>query len=286
MIDPRAREAAFNASSREQWAQFSEHRERVSRALGAGEREMDKVRWSGGLRSDRPRLCVLGAGNCNDLNLGDLLTCYSEVHLVDVDPVALEQGARRQVGARPPYLNLHGGIDVSMFLDRFATWTPLTDVTPADLAALADWPSLRVPLALPGPFDVVGSTCLLRPLIGNSRQSLSARHTEHRKVVAAIRLGHLKLMNSLLVPGGRGVIITDVASSDTYPPIVGQNLPAGRILHYTLLDAGGYLEGVNPDVILSTLRELVSKSIRYHGTWKWQLHDRTYLVQGLSFVRT
>ena len=77
MNDPRGRQSGFNAESRDQWNAFSGHRQKVSALLGAG------------AEPRAGRLCVLGAGNCNDLDLASLLQAHREVHLVDLDAVAL-----------------------------------------------------------------------------------------------------------------------------------------------------------------------------------------------------
>ena len=69
MDDPRARQGQFNAESFDQWAGFADHRRRVSGLLATGP----------------GRLCVLGAGNANDLDLATLLEVHREVHLVDLD---------------------------------------------------------------------------------------------------------------------------------------------------------------------------------------------------------
>ena len=42
------------------------------------------------------RLCVLGAGNCNDLDLRRLSERFDEIHLIDLDPAALGEAVRRQ----------------------------------------------------------------------------------------------------------------------------------------------------------------------------------------------
>src|SRR5947209_20163185 len=98
-----------------------------------------------------------------------------------------------------------------------AAWPPLGPVSDPELEALVDWPHRRVGLALPGPFDVVASTCLLSQLIGNAFHSIGEAHPRFPEVVRAIRLGHLRLLATLARPGGRVVLVTDVVSSDRSP---------------------------------------------------------------------
>src|SRR6185295_19591792 len=74
----------FNASSAAAWESYTSQRQRMTELFtGAG-------------HSPAGRLCVLGAGNCNDLDLPALLGAYREVHLVDLDEEALNRGVARQ----------------------------------------------------------------------------------------------------------------------------------------------------------------------------------------------
>lgn len=207
MNDPRYRQASFNASSRDQWITFSDHRAKVTNLLVNS--------------SNRPhsRLCVLGAGNANDLDLPALLQAHREVHLVDLDPEALAQAAQRQHVAQHPALHVSGGLDLTAMLDTIQTWSPSTIIRPETLQALAEAPAARVPLALQPPFDLVASTCLLSQLIGNAFHALGERHPQFLAVVQAIRAGHLRLLTSLAAPGGLAILITDLASSNTFAPL-------------------------------------------------------------------
>ena len=121
MNDPRARQAGFNAASRGQWAGFAEHREKVTTLLQTGG------------DPERTRLCILGAGNCNDLDLPALLATHREVHLVDLDAEALRDGVARQDLADHPSLHQHGGVDLSGMLDAIAAWSPSSTIEPAEI---------------------------------------------------------------------------------------------------------------------------------------------------------
>src|SRR5688572_33041802 len=78
------RQARFNRSTWAHWQHFAPHRARVQELILTG-RELTP----GG------KLCALGAGNCNDLELNRLLDAFDEVHLVDIDPAALAKAAER-----------------------------------------------------------------------------------------------------------------------------------------------------------------------------------------------
>ena len=270
--DPRVRQEQFNAESRDQWEGFAEHRRVVSSLLAA---------------VGRGRLCVLGAGNGNDLDLGSLLSSYREVHLVDLDAESLARGVERQGVAGRPGLVRHGNVDVTAMLDAMARWSPLGPVGEAELEALVDWPSSRVTLALPGPFDSVASTCLLSQLIGNARHAIGEAHPQFDRVIRSIRLGHLRLLARLVRPGGRVVLITDVASSDWCPGLA--EVPESDLpgLVPRLASEHGLIRGVNPAELLAIFRRDPILSTRLGEVevtppWRWRLHARVYLVCAIT----
>lgn len=274
MDDPKARQAGFNAESRDHWDAFADHRRQVSALLGAG--------------TGRTRLCVLGAGNCNDLDLPALLEVHREVDLVDLDPTALARGLARQGMADHPAVGEFGGVDVTARLDAIAGWTPRTPIGPEELAALADWPAGRVGQALPGRYDLVASTCLLTQLIGNATHALGEGHPQFLAVVQAIRTGHLRLLTHLTAPGGTAVLITDVVSSDTFPTLA--TLPESSLpeVLFRLARERNFFHGVNPEVLSRLVGGDPVLSARVKGQealppWRWNLHARLYLVWALKF---
>src|SRR5262249_3473429 len=126
MDDSRRRQITFNAESRGQWDAFASHRQKVSGLLAAS------------VDPRRSRLCILGAGNCNDLDLPELLKAHRELHLVDLDAEALVRGATRQGVAGHPSLHLIGGFDVTGMLGAIATWSPRAWIHDAAIAALTE----------------------------------------------------------------------------------------------------------------------------------------------------
>src|SRR5258708_6411800 len=85
------------------WVRVASHREHVMSIL-------ESVPRTG------TSLCVLGAGNLNDLDLRTLTKRFNEVHLVDVDLIAVEFGLRQQgfkVGAG---IHIHAPVDLTGIL--------------------------------------------------------------------------------------------------------------------------------------------------------------------------
>jgi hypothetical protein len=271
MNDPKGRQVEFNASSRDQWAGFARHRRQVSSLLGAGN------------GPGAGRLCVLGAGNGNDLDLPALLRAHREVHLVDLDAGALARGAERQGVAGQTGLRLFGGVDLTGMLDAFATWSPTTPIDPDDLSALAEAPVRLVRPALPGPYELAASTCLLSPLIGNAFHAVGEAHPRFPELVRAIRTGHLRLLTGLVAPGGAAVLITDVASSDTLPTL--RSLPESSLpgLLPRLVRDRSFFHGVSPAALASAYRRdpvlaAHAAAVEAIAPWRWNLHGRVYLV--------
>lgn len=207
MNDPKGQQLAFNTQTFDRWDAYAEHRKRVSGLLRPE------------ISTDLGRLCILGAGNCNDLDLCELLAAYREVHLVDWDASSLARGTARQGVAAHPGLHLLGGVDVTGMLDLIEIWSPRSQIGDGDLASCAENPVRSVGPSLPGSFDFVASTCLLTQLIGSLVNSVGENHPRFVELVQAIRAGHLRLMMSLLRPGGTAALITDIVSSETCPTL-------------------------------------------------------------------
>ncbi|MFO0953837.1 MAG: hypothetical protein U0835_22310 [Isosphaeraceae bacterium] len=269
------RQSAFNAASRGEWEAFAEHRACLSRALTRG-------------ASAAARLCVLGAGNANDLDLPLLLNAYREVHLVDLDARALALGVERQGVATDPRIRLHGGVDVTAALGLLSGWTPTSELTPAELEALAAWPASRAAPVLPGGFDRVASTCLLSQILETAAHALVRNHPQLSAAEAALLAGHFRLMSRLAAPGGEALLAAEVVSSDTLPGL--PNLSPDEVagLLPKLRREGNHFRGVHPQQLLIKLRDdptvgpLVT-SAEILGPWRWRLHRRTYLVSALAF---
>jgi hypothetical protein len=276
MNDPRDQQLAFNAQTLDRWDAYAGHRRKVSELLRAG------------MGNDPGRLCILGAGNCNDLDLAALLATYREVHLVDWDDSSLARGAARQGVAGHPGLHLLGGIDVTGMLDSIRIWSPRSPIGDGDLASCADNPVRSVGPSLPGSFDFVASTCLLSQLVGSLVNSAGEGHPRFVELVQAIRAGHLRLLMRLLRPGGAAALITDIVSSETCPML--RSAPEsslGELLAGLLRDRN-FFHGVNPMVLSSIARRDPVLSVEVASQellppWLWDIDPRVYLVWAMKY---
>ena len=272
-----ARSRELNHSTAPNWHLFSSHRERVTRlVLNA------LSHHSGG------RVCVLGAGNCNDLSLSELAGQASEIHLIDIDGSALERATAR-VEARPEHeqgeraaVISHPGIDVTGLGSEVLNGSISAD-------AIAER-ALRGPrLHIGQPFDVVVSAGLLTQLISIPVEALGQGHPELTKAILAIRSCHLRLMCDLLVPGGHGVLVTDVVSSETLPELA--MCPAKRLpelMAHALLTRN-FFTGTHPVGLIDDLQTgspgTGVDGIALSEPWCWRMGpSRSHLVVALTFV--
>jgi hypothetical protein len=269
------RQRDHNRQTADGWERFREHRERVTRLL----------------LPDTPhegqRLCVLGAGNSNDLDLIALTAAYEEVHLVDLDERALKQGVERQQPVSSDRIRLHAGCDLTGTLETLSAWGPATPPQADEIdrtIALA----LAAPPPCEGRFDVVASVCLLSQLIHSVVVALGADHPRFVELISAVRLRHLRLLAELAAPGGRAVLITDVVSSDTCPTLAA--VPPEQLagLVRQLIEARNFFHGVNPAVIASILcsdPQLAGtvRALEFLPPWRWDLGPRVYAVYAIRW---
>jgi hypothetical protein len=272
------RQIRFNNNSRDCWESFTQHRRNVTELL------------RGATAAGTSRLCVLGAGNCNDLDLKLLLGCHREVHLVDLDGEALAQGVARQGLATHPALHRHGNIDLSGMLGTLAGWSPTAAPGPADLATCMEEPLWRLRSTLPGPFDVVASTCLLTQLLGVLTVTVGEGHPRFLELLQAIRAGHLRLLTGLIGPGGSGVLITDIVSADSFPALTSVTEAALPGILPRLIQQRNFFHGVNPAILTALFRTdpvLASQvaELQPLPPWRWQLGARLYAVWAIKVRR-
>jgi hypothetical protein len=265
-----------NAASRDSWEVFRSHRTRVTELL------------KGAAGSRDSRLCVLGAGNCNDLDLGSLLEVYREIHLVDLDAEALAGGVGRQGYKDGPAVRIHGGVDVTAMLETLAGWSPATSVRDEDLNALVQGPVRSLAAAPPDPFETVASTCLLSQLIASVVRALGEGHPRFLEAIQAVRTGHLRLLSHLVAPGGSGLLLSDLVSSETFPSLgsVPDESLSPVLAH--LIHQGNFFHGLNPAVLASFFRTdpVVAPQVaelELVRPWLWDLGPRLYAVYALKF---
>src|SRR5260370_39162212 len=213
-MDVAGRQIISTRQPRGAWDRYSSHRGKI----------LELVRNASAGRGGR--LCVLGAGNCNDLDLSSLAQQFSKIHLLDLDREALEGGVARQSFSQAGRVVLDA----------------LCDLKEASIDELG------------GYYDVVLSSGLLTQMFQTIEDRRLDENTE-LEVVLALRTHHLRLLFDLVAPGGAFVLSTDVVSTATAPEL--RNCPeallSGRLAK--LIEARNFVTGAHPSAIWKELTE-------------------------------
>ncbi|MDE2927626.1 MAG: class I SAM-dependent methyltransferase [Acidobacteriota bacterium] len=231
---------AANRSTRENWRSFTRHRNRVMELLGEESRRQGKV-------------AILGAGNCNDLDLVQLASECGEVHLFDLDREAMEGALLRQ--GVPERSNIHLRDDL-------------------DLSGLSDSEHATGPEPA-GDFDLVVSTCVVSQLLETvSRVLPPGLHRD--RIMLQVRDAHVRLMTGLTAPGGTGIVVTDMAEADSDPDSPSPPETARKGSHFLGLDPKGIRQALG-----------AVRNLKQSEPWTWQLDPvRRYLVQAVRFTKS
>jgi hypothetical protein len=238
----------------------------------------------------RGRLCLLGAGNAGDVDLEALAADYGEVHLVDVDAGAVASARARVSAERQAGIVVHAPVDVSGVFDRLDEWSRIPPGSAA-IAAESRAASARVVAALPGPFDVVVSCCLLTQLqlvllevVGDA----NPRFEELRDAVSAV---HVRVLAGLLAPGGVALLATDLVGNETYPlDMLPTDADLGALM-IELIHVGNVIRVSHPGRLSAEIRRdpalKPSFAARFPvGPWIWHDGpDKTFLVYALEITR-
>lgn len=190
-----------NRSSADNWDRFRAHRERLTELV---------------LAAGGESLAVLGAGNCNDLDLPQLTDQFREIHLVDIDGAALQRAKEKLPACAADKLRLHAPLDLSGALPQLERFRR----EPPDLRQLAELPgesARRASASLPFSCDTVVSACLLSQLMFGCEVALGRDNPQLPLVGCAVAVAHLRSLVRLIEPGGTGLLVTDVATSTSYP---------------------------------------------------------------------
>ncbi len=272
------RQRASNASAVAYFDAFGSHRERTSRLIAAA-------------RAPSPAsLCVLGAGNAYDLALEDLLAQFERVHLVDIDADAVARARARLPDELRPRLVVHAPLDLSGMFHDIERWQRM-QVTPQELMRAPGAGAKRIADALPGPFDVVASTCLLTQLQLSLLMLLGEQHQLFGALRELLTLTHLRTLAALTKPEGRALLITDLCEAAVFPAARPRGEDDLAPLMAELVAAGHVVHSSHPELIRLTLRHdpLLSQAFaspQQSEPWLWQNGpERRFLVYGLTMER-
>jgi hypothetical protein len=161
-------------------------------------------------------ICILGAGNCSDLDLDQVAVVFGEVHLVDIDGAALERAKSSVSKHLAPRIKLHPHTDLSGLETKLERWGRM-QVTPEEMMEYPEDLARDLRLRLGSSFDRVLSVCLLSQLHLVTRRVLSEQHPLTAAVTFCLNLAHLRTLLALTRPDGLAFLVTDVSSNEIAP---------------------------------------------------------------------
>jgi hypothetical protein len=257
----------------------------------AGHREhLTELTLRGVSPEAKARLAVIGAGNCYDLDLERLASIFAEVHLVDIDDAALAGACERQPASARAKLFRHAPVDLSGFMDKLDKWAA-GHAQPEDLMELPVRTSRELLARLPGPFDVVLSSCLLTQIHFTALNVLSDKHPLFEAVREIASLTHLRVLAALTAPGGRALLATELASNVDRPlPEIAPGRDPGELLR-EVVDAGQSIHVSDPRRLawLAQIDPMLRGAVRMSeplGAWLWQNGaERVFLVYAVELRR-
>lgn len=257
----------YNLKSFDGWEIYHSHRQKILEII------VSKSICS----SDR--LCILGAGNCNDLDLNILVNKFREVHLVDLDNQALQNGISRQNLNNCSNLYIHGKIDLTKSLWFLSEFYQKSKPSEDDVKKFIQETNLSLNLNITEPFEIVVSVCMLTQLINTIIFAIGSNHPWLPEFILKIRNHHLNQLASLIKPNGWGLLITDIVSSDSCAEIATTPEEKFPFLVNKLILAQNFFHGVNPYKISSTLSSNpLLFEVRMLHSWGWNFGPRIYAV--------
>ena len=266
---------ASNESGLPHFDAFRGHREQLTRLI---------------TETGQGRLCVLGAGNAYDLELEALLARFDEVHLVDIDPAALGRATQRASAQARARLFTHAPLDLSGMFHELERWARM-QVTPQELMVAPATGAKRVAAALPGPFDVVVSSCLLTQLQLSLLNVLGDRHQLFLALRELLTLTHLRTLAALTAPAGRALLVTDLCDDSAFPAGRPRDDADLAPLMQELVEAGHVIYSAHPELFKITLGD-DPILLRHFGPaqlqtpWLWQNGpERRFMVYALTLPR-
>ncbi len=238
---------------------------------------------------DGPAVGLVGAGNCLDVDLRELLARAERVDLIDLDAEAIHAGCDAQQLTGHPRLRLHAPVDVTgglvgSELDASVQGVPGEDALGgAPSEPITAGPTVRLP---GGPFDVTVSLCVASQLIEWVTFQETLSPSEQSAAALRIRDQHLETLITNTASGGRVLLVTDFVSSDTCPEIslLGDDrLPAAAA---RWISQGNFFTGLNPFALAKRWRDDRRLSdTRVHRPWRWSIGERHFAVTGIDATR-
>jgi hypothetical protein len=267
---------AFNRRFPNSWERYRDHRRHVMRRC-----------------TELPRdgaLCIFGAGNCSDIDLGELATLQREIHLVDLDGEALERAREREPTSVRQKLVLHPDFDLSGLVALLDEWGEAFPER-TELGERAVGAAQAILRALGRRFSAVVSTCVLSQLAVPFRRTWVTTRGNWTDLLSVLTAVHLATLAGSTESGGKSLLIFDTSSSKDTPELTTLRGQSARELDafvdHARRSGSLALEPTPEELRLQLgapgLKALVS-DVEVGSPWLWDLGDATQLVYSLRFT--
>lgn len=232
-------------------------------------------------------LCLLGAGNANDVELAKLSRQFEHIALVDLDEEALANSIASATIENSCKIERHASIDLTGILSELEAWRvsgpPSHEMLVTTIQLAKSTPAPDV-----GSFDVVASTCVLTQLIDSVCMGLPAKHPQFLELLLAVRNRHLEVIVELLNPGGAGVLISDFVSTQTAPELANWDESEFAQNAIQLVGKGNFFTGANPFSIrdfyrASTKSAPTPRDVHVIPPWLWDIGAKQFAVSAVTF---
>lgn len=275
-------QARNNRSSTGSWTLAGPHRRVIMGYLAQASR-----------RAQDGSLTVVGAGNCNDLELASCLRLYKNVRLIDVDRVALVSAVRRQLPRHQDreLLTLETR-ELTGIMDHLDAWVQAGASRGAPMMTELESRISDAPVSgsLPGSrSDVVLVPNVLSQLLAVISQRISKADDRALRLLRPLRRRFIEEVIHLIKPGGVAILALDIVSSDSIrlDDKARSDLP---LLSDKLLESGNFFTGCNPYMLENEIEhDFVPDKIwrlQRLDPWLWTMAGpRSYLVHGLVMHR-
>jgi hypothetical protein len=264
-------------------ALFDTHRQRVTDLI----KQAAMLNQAGGAQLGR--LCVLGAGNCNDLDLVELANVFQEIVLVDIDSAAMELAVASRGGeALRGRVHVTESTDVTGIFERLQA----ADVKDVNSSAVTELLALLAvnPQLPSAPFGCIVSTCLISQLLDSVILALGANHPGLVPLLLALRRQHLRAIVHNLAANGRGVFVFDFVSRQTLPNLMQIDESRLNLTLVEAINAKNFFTGLNPFAVQAELQSHADfvgliTDIQLHSPWRWDIGKKQFAVSAISFQR-
>lgn len=235
------------------------------------------------------RICVLGAGNCYDIDLKLIAGHFDEVHLVDIDRDAISGAKRRVSGAVANKIQLHAPVDISGVNKHLEDWRDLK-LTQETLLEFPELAINRLMGQLPEPFDCVVSSCLISQILLTCKNVMGEQHPLLEAGMITLLVTHLRTMVSLTKPAGHAFWTTDVSSNQIAPLNSSTQLQDGVEFLHRLASTNRIFTYLDPALISNLAQQdpyVAARAMIADPLKVWLWHNgphKTFLVYALRFV--